>query len=106
MYDRVSSFMESLYRHWEETTPGECQNEVLVAHGVTIAVFLMRFFKYSVDEFNKYENFNNCEFAVLEKDSDDGKLTLRYVIKNETLTPVKGERSVKEKYEVREMRMD
>merc|ERR1711998_681070 len=63
VYDRVSSFMESLYRYWEEHP--HVENYMLVIHGITIAVFLMRFFKYSVDEFDSYSNFENCEFAVL-----------------------------------------
>ena len=28
----------------------------------------MRFLKYSVDDFNRYENSSNCEIAVLERD--------------------------------------
>ena len=44
VYDRVSSFMESLYRHWKENE-GEVENYVLVIHGVTANVFLMRFFQ-------------------------------------------------------------
>jgi len=106
VYDRVSSFLETLYRHWEEHP--EVENEVIVAHGLTIAVFFMRWSKYSVDKFNKYENFTNCEFAVLEKDAR-GKLRLQYVIKNETGAPVRqSERSTKPEHEVllREMRTE
>merc|ERR1712187_77407 len=106
MGDRVSSFLESLYRHWEETN---FDNEVLVCHGLTIAAFFMRWNKYSVDEFNTYENFTNCEMAVLEKETSDGKLTLKYIVKNESGVPVRQEgRCVKPllKCDRREMRYD
>ena len=105
VYDRVSSFLESLYRHWEEHP--EYENEVIVAHGVTIATFLMRWFKYSVDDFNMYANFTNCEFAVLEKDTDRQKLTLKYLVKNESGTPERQQsRSLKPRSDRREMRTE
>ena len=49
VYDRVSGFLESLFRYWETH---DFENYVLVCHGVTISVFLMRWFKYNVDEFH------------------------------------------------------
>ena len=59
VYDRVSSFFESMYRHWE--THVDIDNYVIVCHGLTIATFFMRFFKYDVDCFNSYKNFTNCK---------------------------------------------
>jgi broad specificity phosphatase PhoE len=106
VYDRVSSFLESLYRHWEKRN---FDNEVLVCHGLTIAAFFMRWNKYSVDEFNTYENFTNCEMAVLEKETSEGKLTLKYIVKNESGVPVRQEgRCLKpsHKCDRREMRYD
>ena len=84
VYDRVSSFMESLYRYWGEHR--EVENYVLVIHGITVAVFLMRFFKYSVDEFAIYKNFSNCELAVLER-GPHGWLEFSHCVRNETGTP-------------------
>lgn len=80
VYDRVSSFMESLYRHWREH-PDIC-NYVIVCHGLTIATFLMRWFKYSVDEFHSYEHFTNCEFIVLERDAQDN-LRQQFLVRND-----------------------
>ena len=88
VYDRVSSFMESLYRHWSEHP--QIDNYVLVIHGVSIAAFLMRFFKYSVDEFHQYENSTNCEMAVMERDSH-ARLSLQYVVRNEEGFPERRE---------------
>jgi broad specificity phosphatase PhoE len=56
VFDRVSSFMESLHRMWSEH-PTRADNYVLVIHGMTIQCFLMRWFKYSVDEFSSTANF-------------------------------------------------
>lgn len=76
VYDRLSSFFETMYRSWD-TTPSEVMgnlNYVVVCHGITIAVFLMRLFKYSVDEFHRWHNFTNAEFCVMER-QPDGKYT-------------------------------
>lgn len=67
VYDRVSSFLESLHRSFQRAS---YKNYVLVTHGVTIRVILMRYFRYTVRDFEKLDNFNNAEFVVLEKDSD------------------------------------
>eukprot|EP00930_Biecheleria_cincta_P013795 TRINITY_DN12127_c0_g2_i1.p1 TRINITY_DN12127_c0_g2~~TRINITY_DN12127_c0_g2_i1.p1 ORF type:complete len:390 (+),score=45.32 TRINITY_DN12127_c0_g2_i1:43-1170(+) len=69
VYDRLSSFFESMYRHWERLGPNVTDNlnYVIVCHGVTIAVFLMRLFKYSVDDFHRYANFTNAEFCVMDR---------------------------------------
>jgi len=76
VYDRVSSFLESLYRMWYRD---DIDNYILVLHGLTINVFLMRFFKYSVDEFNQYQNFENGEFVVLERNAQ-GDLEVAKVV--------------------------
>ena len=85
VYDRVSLFLESLFRNWKRRK-GHLNNHntIVVAHGLTIQVFFMRFFKYSVDDFCRYENPNNCEAAVLEREYDwDQKrycLMLKYIV--------------------------
>lgn len=104
VYDRVSSFMESLYRYWAEHP--QVENYVLVIHGVTISCFLMRFFKYSVDEFNSYKNFGNCEFAVLER-NESGWLEFSHCVLNKAGVPeIRAERArePEEEQQRREMR--
>ncbi|CAE8720076.1 unnamed protein product, partial [Polarella glacialis] len=69
VYDRLSSYFESMHRSWERA-PQHANinmNHIIVCHGVTISAFLMRMFKYSVDDFHKFENFGNAEFCVLER---------------------------------------
>lgn len=79
VYDRMSSFLESLYRMFEKTSE---QNYVLVTHGVAIRVILTRYFKYRVAEFEQLDNFHNGEFVVLEYDEDKGMFMLSKVVSN------------------------
>jgi len=72
VYDRLSSFFETMYRSWDTTSTERMENlnYVIVCHGITIAVFLMRLFKYSVDQFNNFQNFTNAEFCVLDRQAN------------------------------------
>jgi broad specificity phosphatase PhoE len=76
---RMSSFLVWLERHWE--LHPDYNNYVIVSHGIAINCLLMRWFNYSVDEFYSYENFTNCEYAVLEE-SAQGRLELQFVVRN------------------------
>merc|ERR1711970_1483330 len=67
VYDRASIFLESLYRRWEFSRE---ENLVLVSHGTFLLVFLMRLFRYTLDEFYMLDSLTNCEFVVLERASD------------------------------------
>lgn len=104
VYDRLSSYFESMYRHWEKLGPdiADNLNYVIVCHGVTIAVFLMRLFKYSVDDFHKFANFTNCEYCVLDREGGRYSASNMYCVKQVETTPdsgdwqpQKGERSVR-----------
>jgi len=72
VYDRVSALLESLWRYW---ALHDYSNYVLVTHGLTIQLFLMRWFKYDVDQFHRYRNPDNCEYFVIEKDCGTFKLS-------------------------------
>lgn len=95
VFDRVSTFLDSLWRSFES---GRAQNYVLVAHGISIRVFLARYFRYSIDQFHMLANPKNCEMVMLAHDGLgrlklDGRceLELREVAEREE------ERSEKEK---------
>ncbi|KAL7682198.1 putative phosphoglycerate/bisphosphoglycerate mutase, active, histidine phosphatase superfamily [Plasmopara halstedii] len=79
VYDRVSSFLESLYRLFEKSSE---ENYVLVTHGVAIRVILTRYFKYRISEFEMLENFHNGELAVLEFNERLGKFMLKTIVSN------------------------
>lgn len=72
VYDRVSSFMETLFRHWSrsDTTP----NTLLVTHGLTMRLFCMRWFHWSVEYFESLNNPGNAETRTLIRDGN------RYVL--------------------------
>ena len=72
VFDRVSTFLDSLWRSFEMN---KSQNYVLVTHGIVLRVFLARYFRYTIDQFNTLANPKNCELVVLAP-SGAGKLDL------------------------------
>ena len=72
VYDRVSTFLDSLWRSFDAN---RAQNYVLVTHGISIRVLLARYFRYSIDQFNMLANPKNCEMVILGHDGN-GKLQL------------------------------
>ncbi|WP_125609834.1 histidine phosphatase family protein [Specibacter cremeus] len=68
VYDRVSSFMETLYRHWAK--PGYAPNTLLVTHGLTMRLFCMRWFHWSVEYFESLNNPGNAEIRTLVRHGD------------------------------------
>ncbi len=66
VYDRVSSFMETLFRHWAR--PNYAPNTLLVTHGLTMRLFCMRWFHWSVEYFESLNNPGNAETRTLIKD--------------------------------------
>jgi broad specificity phosphatase PhoE len=78
VYDRVSSFFDTLFRDFEkENFPS---NVIIVTHGMTIRVFLMRWFHLTVEQFEELANPGNCEFFVMQK-QDDNKYKLTAELK-------------------------
>lgn len=49
MYDRVSTFLETLYRDMEKGGCGD--NAIMISHGLFCRFFLMRFFHWKVLSF-------------------------------------------------------
>lgn len=66
VYDRVSSFMETLHRHWSK--PDYAPNTLLVTHGLTMRLFCMRWFHWSVEYFESLNNPGNAEIRTLVRD--------------------------------------
>ena len=73
VFDRVSTFLDSLWRSFEMN---KARNYVLVTHGISIRVLLARYFRYTIDQFNILSNPRNCEMVILGHDGD-GKLELK-----------------------------
>ncbi|KAH6806370.1 hypothetical protein C2S51_031201 [Perilla frutescens var. frutescens] len=75
VYDRVSTFLEGLWRDMESNKFSNEMNLIVVSHGLTILLFLMKWFNWTVDEFEDLANPTNCEYRVLEL-GPDGEYSL------------------------------
>lgn len=69
VFDRVSSFLDTLHRDFE--SPNYAENALIVTHGLTLRLFLMRWFHWSVEEYEKLKNPENCQIVVLVKNASD-----------------------------------
>lgn len=90
-YDRISGFNESLWRQFgEDDFASVC---VLVTHGLMSRVFLMKWYHFTVEEFEDLRNVNHCEFLIMRK-QDSGK----YILENKlrTWSDLRRERALKE----------
>ncbi|OIK24538.1 histidine phosphatase family protein [Streptomyces malaysiense] len=73
VYDRVGGFLESLFRSFE--APDHPPNVLLVTHGLAMRLFCMRWFHWTVAEFESLSNPDNAEMRVLVL-GEDGRYTL------------------------------
>lgn len=79
VYDRVSAFLETLYRNF-----GRADNMIIISHGVTCRMFLMRWYKWPVKLYHRLENLENANAVIMELHSD-GKYRIKtplYLRKN------------------------
>ncbi|ETO02544.1 hypothetical protein RFI_34884 [Reticulomyxa filosa] len=71
VFDRVSNFLHSLYRNFSDgpfgNKPDIKWNVVIVSHGLFMRLFLHRYFRWTVDEFEQVNNFGNCDICILRK---------------------------------------
>lgn len=103
VYDRVSTFLESLFRYMDakprtvsgrQRPPMASQNLVIVTHGLTMRLFCMRWFHWSVEYFESLENPENGDYVVLVRQPDlRYKLHQPFVQWNEDYVPTARERS-------------
>ncbi|KAG0449486.1 hypothetical protein HPP92_027333 [Vanilla planifolia] len=70
VFDRVASFLESLWRDIDMRRLDQDENSetnlVIVSHGLTSRVFLMKWFKWTVEQFERLNNLGNCEYRVMQ----------------------------------------
>src|SRR6185369_6206117 len=69
VFDRVSNFMDTLHRDFQK--PDFPRNVLIVTHGLTMRLFLMRWFHWTVEEFESLRNPKNCQIVVMEKQADN-----------------------------------
>lgn len=80
VYDRVSSFMDSLFREMDNNLLPK-NNILIVSHGLFMRLFLMRFYRWPVEKFHTLRNFDNCDYCILERNPEDGSFTLTTELK-------------------------
>lgn len=73
VYDRCATFLDTLHRDFEKINFPE--NLVIVTHGFTLRVFLMKWFHYTVQEFENLKNPQNCQIVQLSL-KENGKYEL------------------------------
>ncbi|MEU0652246.1 histidine phosphatase family protein [Streptomyces albogriseolus] len=73
VYDRVGGFLESLFRSFED--PDHPRNVLIVTHGLAMRLFCMRWFHWTVAEFESLSNPGNAEVRMLVL-GENGKYAL------------------------------
>ncbi|KAA8536903.1 hypothetical protein F0562_029381 [Nyssa sinensis] len=70
VFDRVSSFLESLWRDIDMNKlhhdPSDDLNLIIVSHGLALRVFLMKWCKWTVEQFEYLNNLGNYELRVMQ----------------------------------------
>lgn len=81
VYDRVASFQDTLYRHFQFKSRSTGRDVVvLVTHGIYSRVFLMKWFRWTYEEFESFTNVPNGSLMVMELDETLNKYILRTVL--------------------------
>lgn len=85
VYDRVSTWLESLFR---EMAYGEIDDQttlLVVTHGLTGRLFLMRWFHWTVDLFESTYNPSNGSLITMERGDITGRGNIGYRLTAESL---------------------
>lgn len=76
VYSRVSSFISTLVRDCQQYQKAGYDldriNVVIITHGLTLRLFLMRWFQFSVKVFENSENPENAQLIVMKKRCKSG----------------------------------
>lgn len=71
VYNRVSSFISTLVRDCNQHALAgkdlDNLNVVIVTHGLALRLMLMRWFQWSVEDFEQSQNPENCELITMNK---------------------------------------
>lgn len=67
VYDRVSAFIETLHRTFHGDGFEDDTNVIIVTHGLTLRLFLMRFFHWSVETFESTSNPGNAQYVIMNR---------------------------------------
>jgi broad specificity phosphatase PhoE len=81
VYDRASLFLNTLIREMDNGYHDRTQNIVIVSHGLFIILFLMRYFRWNVEDLKNLHRMENCAIRELKK--VDGV----YILNENTILP-------------------
>jgi broad specificity phosphatase PhoE len=68
-YDRITTFIDTMHRDFEKRDYPPCA--IVTSHGLTSKVFLMRWFHWSVEEFDSLYTPKNCCIIAMKKVEND-----------------------------------
>jgi broad specificity phosphatase PhoE len=74
VFDRISTFNETLHRDFKN--PNFPENMVIFSHGLTIRIFLMRWFHWTVEEFQNIRNPRNGQIFEMIRLGEESKFML------------------------------
>ncbi|CDO96231.1 unnamed protein product [Kluyveromyces dobzhanskii CBS 2104] len=77
VYDRCSGFQETLFRHFDKSGGKKRDVVAIVTHGIFLRVFLMKWFRWTYEEFESLTNVPNGSVIVMELDEKQDKYVLR-----------------------------
>ena len=83
VFDRISGFLGTMYLNFEKEDYPE--NTVIITHGMSIRLFLMHWFHWTVEEFEVLAIPKNCEIVTLEKNENDKYVLLKELRKHESI---------------------
>lgn len=69
VFDRVSDFLNTMFRDFEKKDYP--RNVVIVTHGMTMRLILMRWFHCSVEEFESWGNPKNGDYFLLAREDNE-----------------------------------
>lgn len=78
VYDRIASFNETLFRQF--LNPDFPNVLVLVTHGIWARVFLMKWFRWTYEEFESLRNIPHCQYLIMKQ------VHGKYLLKSKLLT--------------------
>lgn len=88
VYDRVSTWLETLYREMEFGLITPDTTLLLVTHGLTARLILMRWYHWSVEAFEETYNPGNAQLMVMERHTD-AEGGLYYVLAPEAIAAIR-----------------
>ncbi|BAO40148.1 putative phosphoglycerate mutase DET1 [Kluyveromyces marxianus DMKU3-1042] len=86
VYDRCSGFQESLFRHFERSGGKKRDVVAIVTHGIFLRVFLMKWFRWTYEEFESLMNVPNGSVIIMELDETLDRYVLRTKLPKWTTT--------------------